>query len=291
MKTADATSADHGDEPPVSPPARTGWDPLVAISLIAGVGFTAFAEYQLARTIGAAVPVAVLLPLALDVYVVAAIRRARGRDIALSLVLMGTAQVSAHMLSAGVVAVSVPLVAAVSLLVPLVIWRVHALATPPKARYKKAGTTPAAVPEVAVERTAPAPVPVPLTPAVLDEVPPRPELEAVPVQASPPMPVRQPRRTATKRSTRKPVRRTPVKAGTGSFDEHVRTATAWLAADPELTGTDLAQRLGMGDSYGRRIKRAALDTPPASTGTTTGPERRPDGAGQTNVRTITGSRR
>jgi hypothetical protein len=73
----------------------------VALSLVAGVGFTATAEYQLARTIGAAVPVAVRLPLALDVYVIAAIRRSHGVDIALSLVLMGTAQVAAHMLEAG----------------------------------------------------------------------------------------------------------------------------------------------------------------------------------------------
>lgn len=110
---------------------RHRWDPLVAVSLAAGVGFTAYAEYQLARAIGAAVPVAVLLPLAIDVYVVAAIRRSRGRDIALSLVLMGTAQIAAHMLEARVAVVSVPLVAAVSLLVPLVIWRVHTLAVPP----------------------------------------------------------------------------------------------------------------------------------------------------------------
>lgn len=108
-------------------------DPLVWLSLAAGVGFTASAEYELARTIGAVPAVAVLLPLALDVYAIAAIRRSRGRDIALSLTLMGIAQVAAHILEARVAEVSVPLVAAVSLLVPLSIWRVHALAVlPPK---------------------------------------------------------------------------------------------------------------------------------------------------------------
>ncbi|MFE4867697.1 hypothetical protein [Streptomyces sp. NPDC056682] len=134
--------------------ASTERDPLVTVSLISGIGFTATAEYDLARTIGATVWVAVLLPLALDVYVVAAIRRARGRDIALSLVLMGTAQIAAHMLAARVVAVSVPLVAAVSLLVPLSIWRVHALAVLPakkKADSERqlAPATPPAQPPIA----------------------------------------------------------------------------------------------------------------------------------------------
>ncbi|PJN00816.1 hypothetical protein CG740_23205 [Streptomyces sp. CB01201] len=230
----------------------TGWDPLVAVSLVAGVGFTATAEYDLARTIGAAVPVAVLLPLALDVYVVAAIRRARGRDIALSLVLMGTAQVAAHMLAAHVVAVSVPLVAAVSLLVPLSIWRVHALAVPATKKQAKPGTGAGAVPAADIER-----VPVP------EAVPARPELTAVPEMTATPVPVR--------RSSRVPARKTAKKTGTAktstaSFEEHVRTATGWLQADPDLSGTAIGNRLGTGDSYGRRVRRAALDTTP-------GPER------------------
>lgn len=217
-------------------------DPLVAISLVAGVGFTASAEYQLARTIGAPVPVAVLLPLALDVYVVAAIRRSRGRDIALSLVLMGVAQVAAHILEANVASVSVPIVAAVSLLVPLVIWRVHALAVPQPSEEA---------------------VPVPES---------RPELTAVPEMKTSPVPVR---RAPSKTSTAQRKTRKKTATGTGSnssgaaaFEEHVRAARQLLNDDPEMTGTAIAKAIGTGDSYGRRVRRAALDSD-----TGTGPER------------------
>lgn len=223
--------------------AGTARDPLVAVSLLAGVGFTASAEYQLARTIGAPVPVAVLLPVALDVYVIAAIRRSRGRDIALSLLLMGIAQVSAHMLEARVVQVSVPLVAAVSLLVPLVIWRVHALAVLTEDATPEPGTE--AVPEVQL-------VPVPQTApgaglAAVETVH-RPELEAVP--ETPPVPVRRPRRV--------PVNQSRKNSSSRSFEESVSTAREWLAENPELTGTDIGKKLGTDASYGRRVRRAAL---------------------------------
>lgn len=244
----------------------TGRDPLVAISLLAGVGFTASAEYHLARTIGAPVPVAVLLPVALDVYVVAAIRRSRGRDIALSLLLMGVAQVSAHMLEAHVVAVSVPLVAAVSLLVPLVIWRVHALAVLPAKQKAATGTehgTKQPVPDLNVERVPPVP----------EAVPARPELAAVPAAPSTPVPVRQTRPSTAKRTTKPTAKTGTAKPSTASFDDHVRTATAWLNADPDLSGTAIGTRLGTGDSYGRRVRRAALGTaepgPAPRTGTDT----------------------
>lgn len=254
--------------PPDETATGTGWDPLVAISLVAGVGFTATAEYDLARTIGAAVPVAVLLPLALDVYVVAAIRRARGRDIALALVLMGTAQVAAHMLAARVVAVSVPLVAAVSLLVPLSIWRVHALAVPARKRQAKTSTAPVPVPAADIEQ-----VPVP------EAVPVRPELTAVPETSTAPVPVR--------RTSRVPVRRTAKKTGTAkastaSFEQHVRTATGWLQADPELSGTAIGNRLGTGDSYGRRVRRAALDSTPLGPARPAGPTTLGQGGGGYN---------
>lgn len=256
---------------------KPGRDPLVAVSLLAGVGFTAYAEYQLARTIGAVAPVAVLLPLALDVYVVAAIRRGRGRDIALSLILMGTAQIAAHVLEAGVLPVSVPLVAAVSLLVPLSIWRVHSLAVPP---VKQAAST-APEPVLTVERV-PAPEAPPVPAEVPVPVPPvsRPELAAVPELNAPPVPprvpVRQTRRTAA-RSSRNPKAKGGTgtgtsKAGTASFDEHVRTATAWLAEDPELAGTAIGKKLGKGESYGRRIKRAATGTPAPGPAPRTGTE-------------------
>ncbi|MFF2502175.1 hypothetical protein ACFVTY_02080 [Streptomyces sp. NPDC058067] len=247
-----------------SPPASAGRDYLVAVSLVAGVGYTASAEYNLARAIGSPVPVAVLLPLALDVYVVAAIRRNRGRDIALSLALMGVAQVSAHMLESGVVQVSVPLVVAVSLLIPLVIWRVHALAVLPAKQQAKTGTAASSAgtePAPTAERVPAAePVSVPAIDPV--PVPPvsRPELTAVPDAVPAPVPVR-PRSQKPKKTPSS----TAPKSGTSktsaaSFEEHVRTATAWLAEDPNLSGTAIGDRLGTKDSYGRRVKRAATGT-------------------------------
>lgn len=43
------------------------------------------------------------------------------------------------------------------------------------------------------------------------------------------------------------------------FRRHVERARNWLAAEPELTGSAIGERLGgFSDSYGRRVKRAAL---------------------------------
>lgn len=113
-------------------------------SLAAGIAFTATAEYELAHRLGAKPPIAVMLPLALDCYVIAALRWFRAFDIALSLALMGAAQVAAHALEAGVLEVSLNLVTVVSLLVPVAIWRTHALAR----QTPRDATPPAAVPTV-----------------------------------------------------------------------------------------------------------------------------------------------
>ncbi|MCI3272132.1 hypothetical protein [Streptomyces cylindrosporus] len=113
-------------------------------SLAAGIAFTATAEYELARRLGAKPPIAVMLPLALDCYVIAALRWFRAFDIFLSLTLMGAAQVAAHALEAGVLKVSLNLVTVVSLLVPISLWRTHALAR----QTPRAATRPATVPPV-----------------------------------------------------------------------------------------------------------------------------------------------
>ncbi|WP_406128318.1 hypothetical protein OHQ89_42695 [Streptomyces canus] len=101
---------------------------LAHVSLAAGVVFTATAEYSLARRLGAQEPVAVMLPVAIDAYAIAALKRFRAFDIALSLLLMCAAQVSAHLLDSHVMPVNGWLVVVVSLLVPAAIWRTHALA-------------------------------------------------------------------------------------------------------------------------------------------------------------------
>lgn len=97
-------------------------------STAAGLAYTAIAEYELARRLGARPPIAVMLPVAIDCYVVAALKWFRAFDVALSLMLMGAAQVAAHALEAGVVQVDLKLVTVVSLLVPIALWRTHALA-------------------------------------------------------------------------------------------------------------------------------------------------------------------
>jgi hypothetical protein len=100
---------------------------LVRVSVAAGVVWTAVSEWQLARIIGAPGWVAPALPIAIDAYVVAAVRAGVGRDLAGSLAIMCGAQIAARLLDAGQVQVSAALVTFVSILVPLIIWRVHAL--------------------------------------------------------------------------------------------------------------------------------------------------------------------
>lgn len=113
-------------------------------STAAGLAYTAIAEYELARRLGARPPIAVMLPVAIDCYVVAALKWFRAFDVALSLALMGAAQVAAHALDAGVVEVDLNLVTVVSLLVPIALWRTHALAR----HTPRDATPPATVPPV-----------------------------------------------------------------------------------------------------------------------------------------------
>jgi hypothetical protein len=157
-------------------PSRT-W--IRRVSTAAGLAYTAIAEYELARRLGARPPIAVMLPLSLDCYVIAALKWFKAFDVALSLILMCAAQIAAHALEAGVVKVSLNLVTVVSVLVPVALWRTHALArsegddhhAAPESQYE------AAVERVPVPAAAP---PVPevypaievRVPAVPDAVPP-----------------------------------------------------------------------------------------------------------------------
>lgn len=126
-------------------------------STAAGLCYTAIAEYELARRLGARPPIAVMLPVSIDAYVVAALKWFRSFDVALSLMLMGAAQVAAHALEAGVVEVDLRLVTVVSLLVPVALWRTHALArhTPRDATVSPMGDSVPPVPEaepITIER-------------------------------------------------------------------------------------------------------------------------------------------
>ena len=117
-------------------------------STAAGLAYTAIAEYELARRLGARPPIAVMLPVAIDCYVIAALKWFRAFDVALSLMLMGAAQVAAHALDAGVVEVDLTLVTVVSLLVPVALWRTHALA-----RHTPRDATPSAIVPPVPEQT------------------------------------------------------------------------------------------------------------------------------------------
>ncbi|MGR6973213.1 hypothetical protein ACU639_27105 [Streptomyces cynarae] len=101
---------------------------LLALALTAGIAVTAYSEWQLALQVGIHPLLAPLFPVAVDTYVVASVRAGQGRDIAASLAVMGGCQVSAHLLTTHSVIASIPLVATVSLLIPVTVWRVHALA-------------------------------------------------------------------------------------------------------------------------------------------------------------------
>jgi hypothetical protein len=92
---------------------------------------TASAEYGLADAAGWG-RVAFALPGTLDIYVVRALRA--HRDMAAAVVAMILVNAVAHLISAGLLPVSVPVVVGVSAIAPLVLWRVHALReTPPEA--------------------------------------------------------------------------------------------------------------------------------------------------------------
>ncbi|MFF4467979.1 hypothetical protein ACFYZ3_00320 [Streptomyces sp. NPDC001599] len=152
---------------------------LLALALVAGIAVTAAGEWELARQVGISPVVAPLLAVVIDTYVIAAVRAGQGRDIAAALVMMAGAQVAAHLLSTDHIGSSVALVAAVSLVAPVVIWRVHALAgigrsvvVPPEStvNVSRAGTPPwkpatpkwsPALQPPAVKAVSPAPVPRP----------------------------------------------------------------------------------------------------------------------------------
>ncbi|MEV5792652.1 hypothetical protein [Streptomyces sp. NPDC052192] len=136
----------------------------------AGLAYTAIAEYELARRLGAQPYIAVMLPMSIDCYVIAALKWFKALDVFLSLVLMCAAQVAAHALEAGVVKVSLNLVVVVSVLVPVALWRTHALARGESDHDVEA--PPEYVPAVEVERVPEAyPAIEPGVPAVPEAVP------------------------------------------------------------------------------------------------------------------------
>jgi hypothetical protein len=203
---------------------------LTRTALTAGALMTASTEYALARATGSPPALATLLPITVDVYVAAAIRRGRGPDVALALALMGAAQVAGHLLAARTIPPAVELVCAVALVPVLVIWRVHALARPEPVPEPTPVPEPAVTPEPAARRPVRVLLPVPLVPR--RQVAPEPPVEPEP--------------KAPRESSR--------------FREHVEATREWLREEPRLTGAAIGERLDTSGSYGRRVRRAALAT-------------------------------
>ncbi|MEG8275751.1 DivIVA domain-containing protein [Streptomyces sp. AHA2] len=246
-------------------------DLWMARAVIAGaVGLTASGEYSLARLAHFPSEVAWLLPFVIDIYVIQAFRR--HRDILQAIALTIAANVVYHLAAAGMFGVTTDaqgrhhatwwLIALVASIASVILWRMHVITVPQSGR-RKAGTAPDSKPVPGhAEPSVPA-SPAHPVPAGDETTVPVPDSKPVPalrpVPDSTPVPARKPastgrtnKRTATRKAS-------TSKTGTASFDGHVRLAREWLAADPSLSGAEIGKRLGTGDSYGRRVKRAATN--------------------------------
>lgn len=222
---------------------------LTRLSLGAGIAFTATAEYQLASKLGASPVIAAMLPLAIDAYVVAALRWFRAFDIALSLALMGAAQVAAHLLDADLIEVDILLVTIVSLLVPTSIWRTHALARP---KPETSGIPDTAEPPAVTVERAPAPPTVTVPRQVHHHIAPKPYKAALPPA---PAPAPEPRIGPEPEPSAVDVlaRQHKVKP------EQIRTVAELLTVTPDLSGKAAGEAIQRGDRYGRRVLTAARE--------------------------------
>jgi hypothetical protein len=235
---------------------------------------TASAEYGLADAAGWG-RVAFALPGCLDIYVIRALRA--HRDMAAAVVAMILVNAVAHLISARLLPVSVPVVVGVSAIAPLVLWRVHALReVEPEAEAELAVPEFVAAPEPAGVPAEPAPEPVvlervsevsaiadtPPGPPVLGPLVPVAELlagtghgQALSGIAEDPESAPGPVATGPEPAEPQPE---PVEVPPGVSAEHVTLVRMWLKTEPKLTGTAIGTRLGTSDSYGRRVRRAAL---------------------------------
>ncbi|MFD0394344.1 hypothetical protein ACFQ3Z_26555 [Streptomyces nogalater] len=207
---------------------------LPTFALFAAIGLTASGEWSLAVLVGFPLLVAPLLPIAIDVYVIAAFRRHRDTFTAISLMVI--ANVLVHLAEAGLFGVTGTgdnvrptwwLVALVVSIGPFVLWRVHALrdhpataaapAAPRRRRNRRHRSRPRR--HRLLCRPVPAPAPAPVTRPVKARLPVAvtphrlPVLRAVTAAVTPPglQPVTPPPLPAVPRRPASPVRR-PVAA-------------------------------------------------------------------------------
>jgi hypothetical protein len=99
------------------------------VALYAAVGLTASGEYELAHLVGFPGLIAALLPTAIDIYVVQAMRR--HRDVLVALLLMVATNALFHLADAGLFGVTRTgaaqwwLIVLVAGIAPFIVWRVH----------------------------------------------------------------------------------------------------------------------------------------------------------------------
>ncbi|MEU5198872.1 hypothetical protein AB0G86_33330 [Streptomyces scabiei] len=125
-------------------------DVLGSAALVAALVATASAEYELARAVGYGAWVAACIPAALDVWCIRAFKVRR--DVPAAVVALVLVNAAAHLVSAGLIPVSVPLVVAVSAIAPLVLYRVHTLHKPLSAPLAPQEAVPAAPESAKPER-------------------------------------------------------------------------------------------------------------------------------------------
>jgi hypothetical protein len=126
-------SSPAGDEQPEESPMDQ-WGPWIA--LVAAIGLTASGEYELAQLVGFPDWIAWAFPVAVDVYVVQAIRR--HRDVPAAIALMVATQALYHLGDFGLFGVAKTgpaghetytadwwLIVGVVAIAPLIVWRVH----------------------------------------------------------------------------------------------------------------------------------------------------------------------
>lgn len=102
----------------------TTW--LTRAALGAALVLTASAEYELARRAGYGEWVSAALPMALDAYVVAALRARR--EVLVTVLAAVVVNGVSHLVTTDVIKVNAWIIVGVSALAPLILWRVHVLA-------------------------------------------------------------------------------------------------------------------------------------------------------------------
>jgi hypothetical protein len=252
-------------------------DILKAGAMLAALTTMAPAEYQLGLACGFG-HLAAGLPASLDIYTLRAIRT--GRDVPAVAVAMVAVNAASHLIAAGRLAVTWYLIIAVSALPVLVLVRVERLG-------KGLHTVEAGEPELAVPEFVAAPEPAEVSaepapePVVLERVPEdegtSSNLDEVPA-LGPWVPVAELLGGTGRDQAFPGATEVPEPAGTsgnlpevppapqpepdpvppGVSAEHVTAVRMWLKTEPKLTGTAIGTRLGTSDSYGRRVRRAAL---------------------------------